>query len=106
MDKVYSAEVLKKVAEEFKMPVEELTMQIATGEVEPLIQHKLWHVKALVEIPKLVENPDLSELIEVCQMHLMDIAKGGHGEDEYYIYEAAMEALYGNKIFCYINDKE
>jgi hypothetical protein len=56
--------------------------------------------------PKQLPTIDLSELREVCQQHIDEIE--GNEEDEdtaHYIYEAAMEAVFGKEVWGYINSK-
>lgn len=55
-------------------------------------------------VPKPVENMDFSGVINICKGHISDIKN--HEEDDdskHYIYEAAMEAVFGSSVFDWIN---
>lgn len=66
--------------------------------------------------PELLDSPHLRllmdyddnfrEFVETCEGIINNIADNGHmdDEDEYYVYETAMQALYGDKVFDWIND--
>lgn len=55
--------------------------------------------------PVLLASPDLSALQALCQEQIDCLSSGkGCNEDlDMYIYEAAMEALYGDGVFNWIN---
>ena len=57
--------------------------------------------------PSALENPDYSELQDLCSKYMYDIEKAEYVDDDYphYIYEAAMHALYGKDVFRYINPR-
>ena len=57
--------------------------------------------------PKPVENPDFSTLIETCQKNIdFLVTEGGDDSDwEYWIYEAAMEAVFGKVVWDWINER-
>ena len=55
--------------------------------------------------PGLVKEPDFKYLVETCETYLDNLVKNGYADedDREYIYEAAMTALYGGKVFEFIN---
>lgn len=56
--------------------------------------------------PQPLQNPDFSELITLCQYHLNSIEKNGPNDDsdkEHYIYETALEAVFGQDVWQWIN---
>lgn len=60
--------------------------------------------------PLQSDNPNLEKLRTVCQGLIDSIDNGNYHEDEdnddeHYIYEAAMEALYGKDVWNYINER-
>jgi hypothetical protein len=58
--------------------------------------------------PKPIENPDLTELIKVCEGHFNTLDKGEGGDDnddDHYIYEEALKAIYGENVFDYVNSR-
>ena len=63
---------------------------------------------ALLPIPTRLATPDLLTLEDLCFRYLDDIAKGGYVDDDYdeYIYEAALEAIYGKDVFKWINARK
>ena len=57
-----------------------------------------------IPVPK--PNPDFKELINACRSHISDIARTEHDDDtEHYIYEAAIEAVYGDEVWKWINKR-
>jgi hypothetical protein len=55
--------------------------------------------------PALLEKPDYAKLISACESYINDVIKNDADEDsEHWIYEEAMFALYGPKVFDKIND--
>jgi len=47
---------------------------------------------------------DYSKVEKACEVHIQELADGRLDEDsEHYIYEAAMEAVYGKKIWDWVN---
>lgn len=62
--------------------------------------------KAELERPKPVQNPDFSALIKTCEGMIEECARGERDDDtSHYIYEAAMTAVYGNKVFDWMNKR-
>ncbi len=66
-----------------------------------------------VELPERNDDPDVTELIEACDYYLEAVKMIETGEAiedtcskrEHVIFEAALEALYGEKIWDYINER-
>lgn len=59
------------------------------------------------ERPKPLKNPDLSKLIKVCEERIKE-CEDGEGEDSdtpHYIYESAMQAIYGDDVFKWLNNR-
>ena len=56
-------------------------------------------------IPKIVDSPDISELVSACEEHINSIKDFGHSckNDKQWIYEEALEAIYGKNIFDWVN---
>ena len=60
------------------------------------------------EIPKPVPDPDWSEVIFLCTSYISTLAEAGweQKDSKMYIFEAAMEAVYGgSEIWHWINKK-
>lgn len=56
--------------------------------------------------PTPLVNPDFSKLKVICQRQLDELETGDDdGETEHYVYEEAMEAVFGENIWDYINEK-
>jgi hypothetical protein len=58
--------------------------------------------------PTLLKNIDLEDLENLCQEYLDYIDSEeycGDSDYDHFIFEKAMETLYGEDIFDYINDK-
>jgi len=55
-------------------------------------------------IPRPVANPDFKGLIEMCCSHVDDLANDNvHSDSKEYIYETAMETVFGVGVFDWIN---
>lgn len=56
--------------------------------------------------PEQLEEIDLSGLKAICQSYIDAIAEDGYAYDEYhdYIFETAMETLFGGKVWDFINN--
>jgi hypothetical protein len=55
--------------------------------------------------PKPLEEPNWLPLYKLCLSMLDDITSGDADSDgRHYIYEAAMTAVFGNKVWAYINE--
>lgn len=47
-----------------------------------------------------LKNPDFSGLIAICKSHIKELGTDEENDDdEHYIYEAALEAIYGNNVW-------
>ena len=62
-----------------------------------------------MEKPKILENPDISRLVKICQEY-MDFVDNDeeYYEDngyEHYIFEEAMSTLFGKRVFDFINER-
>lgn len=55
--------------------------------------------------PKILKLPNLKHLINACEDHINSIKEQGRANknDENYIYEEALKAIYGEDIFDWIN---
>jgi 5-methylcytosine-specific restriction endonuclease McrBC regulatory subunit McrC len=54
--------------------------------------------------PKPKKIPDFESLIKACEHYLNNIEKGKQrDDDQHYIYEAAMECIYGKEVWDFIN---
>jgi len=50
--------------------------------------------------------PDFKNLVVMCQEHIQEIAVGNNNNDtEHYIYEAAINAVYGDEVWKWINKR-
>lgn len=63
-----------------------------------------------MSIPKLIENPDLSNLIDVCNSYLEWLSSEDYHEDrindiESLIFSSTMETFFGENVWNYINEK-
>ena len=58
--------------------------------------------------PQPVEEPDLTKLKEAAAEYIEAVVDGTSVDSDlgHYIYEAAMEAIYGDEVFTWINDNE
>jgi 5-methylcytosine-specific restriction endonuclease McrBC regulatory subunit McrC len=57
-------------------------------------------------IPQPLEKPNFDELIELCNYILKEIYEHKYNKDDnqYYIYETALEVIYGEKVFKWIEE--
>lgn len=57
------------------------------------------------EIPKLIENPDLTVMKKALTHYINYIVENGHEEKdcEYWIYETAVKTFFGDNTFDWIN---
>lgn len=62
-------------------------------------------IEELTNRPPLIENPDLSNLIETCEAEIIGVVEDGRSpkDIEHYIYEAAMKTFYGENYFKWYN---
>lgn len=69
-----------------------------------LEKRKIEKAKAQAERPKVKDNPDLTDLIQVCQEYVEGCINKDLDEDqEHWIFEEAMKAVFGPKIFEFTN---
>ena len=59
------------------------------------------------EMPTPIINPDWSHVIMLCAGYIAELAKANHEpkDSREYIFEAAIEAIYGEKVWQWINKK-
>lgn len=53
-------------------------------------------------------RPDFTEVMKVCEQHMTEISgidPNPDSEDDHYIYEEVMKAIYGENVFDYINSR-
>ncbi len=55
--------------------------------------------------PKLLKEPDIKPLQEICQKYIDELAAEGHvySDLDHYICEKALEVCFGQDVFKYIN---
>lgn len=80
--------------------------QMSDAELKAELQRRKKE-KEEAEKPKLLEKPDLIQLISTCQGYIDEADKEGRVDEDMtqYIFEAAMQALYGKDVFKWINKK-
>lgn len=62
--------------------------------------------QATSEVPKMLENIDIEPLRKICAGYIELINKGEEMKDgQHYIYEVAIETLYGKGVWKFINSK-
>lgn len=57
--------------------------------------------------PKQLENKNFAQVIAQCQSHIDDMCNENYCDDndnEHWIYEAAMEAVFGKDVWNWINN--
>jgi len=56
-------------------------------------------------MPQPLENPDWDYVVTLCKGHIFSLFSRGYDHDDTkeYIYEAAMEAVYGKAVWPWIN---
>ena len=71
-------------------------------ELEKRRQAQFWET-----MPKPVENPDWTEVKKMCQEVISQLAKDGWRDEDlkHYIYESAMEAVFGKDVFTWMNKR-
>ena len=58
--------------------------------------------------PKVIKNIDIQIIIDSCESYLNEVDdEDGHvgSDDEHYLFESVMEAVYGSEVWKYINEK-
>lgn len=79
-----------------------MTKQEAEQQIKKL--QKFIAEKEQEEIPKPLDNPDFTPLIELAQAYIDDINNDKYCEDDaHYIFERAMECVFGKKVWGWIN---
>jgi hypothetical protein len=79
-----------------------LLKQFSTDELKNELRRRDIYIET--QPPISCENPDFSEVLDLCKVHILDISRNETDEDTiHYIYEAAMEAIYGQDIWQWIN---
>ena len=59
------------------------------------------------ESPKIIKNPDLTRLEKLLKDYIEAIIKeGGMKDIKHWVYEEAMEALYGKTIWDWVNKNQ
>lgn len=83
--------------------VETTLMNATIAQLEEAIQRKKKE-----EIPKLLDNIDLSKLIKICSDHLHNVANQecSYEYEQYTIFETAMETLFGDDVWDWYNEQE
>lgn len=58
--------------------------------------------------PEQLENPDFETLKNVCKKYMDEVAKGDYVDEDFteYIFEEAINALYEENIWDFINDED
>jgi hypothetical protein len=63
-----------------------------------------------MEKPKVLENPDISRLVKICQeyMDFVDDDEEYYEDNNYdhYIFEEAMATIFGERVFDFINERQ
>lgn len=83
---------------------EQAVRQLSASELRELADLKELRLK---EIPIPRESPDFAKLIQMVTAHINEIAVEGadHDDDaEHYIYENAVEAIYKEDVWSWINE--
>lgn len=80
----------------------------STEELRKEIEKRGYEQEKIESMPKPLENPDFSFLSEQCKAHILEMTSIDYCEDNcsdnaHYIYEAAMQAVYGKDIWTWIN---
>ena len=59
------------------------------------------------EFPQAADDPDFSEMQSLCYQYLTSLQDGERFKDpEVYVFEEAMKAIYGNKVFDWVGEQE
>jgi len=56
--------------------------------------------------PKLLDSPNIKLLQAICQNYINDLERDSYIDDdrEHYIFEVAMETVFGKDIWTYVNN--
>lgn len=78
--------------------------QLTDEQLQQELQKRM-EKKKQKEKPKQLENPDFSRLREYCQEYIDHLDKNGYEDDDiqHYIYEEALQAIFGRDVFGWIN---
>lgn len=84
------------------MSIDNLTDEELAAELERRKQRKEQEEK-----PKQLETIDITSLRAICQEYIDTLASGGYVSDDFdhYIYEAAIEAVFGTGVWGWINKR-
>lgn len=60
------------------------------------------------DVPEPVEHPELAGLIDCCKSYIEEVKEHGECDSDtrHYIFEEAMQAIYGKNIFDWINKNQ
>jgi len=58
----------------------------------------------LANIPKMIDNPDFTDLISMCEAYIEGLSENGiETEESGYFMELLLETLYGDNVYDWIN---
>lgn len=68
---------------------------------------KIKKQEALDNLPKIISNPNLEDLIELTRSVVEEVVENGRypKDIDQYVFESVMTTFYGKDIFRYLNDK-
>jgi hypothetical protein len=77
---------------------------ISTNDLEAELK-KRKEAEKVLSIPAQLEKQDFGPLQEICQNYIDGLASRGYADEDYhhYIYETAMECIFGKKVWQWIN---
>jgi hypothetical protein len=57
--------------------------------------------------PKQIERPDLTRLRQSCQTYIDTLADKGYPpkDGDHYIFETAMNTIYGDRVWSWVNER-
>ena len=56
--------------------------------------------------PNVLSNIDTQRLVKICEQYLTDLGNGRNRDDaDHYIFEAALETVYGLGVWEFVNEK-
>lgn len=77
---------------------------ISDRDLKEELERRIKLIEAEDKIPIQVKSPDIAPLRIICQEHINELAKGGYDDGaEHYIYECAMETVFGKDVWTFIN---
>ena len=82
--------------------IDEFTCEVLQKELE-----RRRELREELEKPKQLEGFDLGPLMKICSDYIDYIATDWHGDNDWdhYIYETAIETMYGKDVWDWINKK-